>query len=292
MSNNLVKYFIKSNKTVKVLYNEDYSINFKLDKLNRFVLISTIMSNAENVQKYYDEKTNVYLKIYGDVIQAFRPSSERALLKYLSKSIGIKKGQNILDAGCGVGGPAIYFASEFNVHIDGVTISSVQATIAHEKIKKKKLENRVSIIEGDFHKLTEIYPNKKFNGILFLESLGHSLDAREVIRQAALLTNPGGFIYIKDFFRKESNNMDFQKKVDIIIERMNLHYEYNTLRLLSVLEELRANNFEIEFIKKFDFEDDTNIRAKFETHEGINIFEGFDEFWPAEWLEIKCIKSQ
>lgn len=272
------------------MFNEDYSIRFKWHKLNRFALISMNMSRSEDVQKYYDLKTNVYLKIYGNVIQAFRPSSEKSLLKYLSKSIGLKKGQKILDAGCGVGGPAIYFASEYNITIDGITISSVQATIANEQIKKKRLEKRVSIIQGDYHKLQETYPSKKFDGILFLESLGHSDHAREVIRQAAYLTNPGGFIYIKDFFRKESNDADFQKKTDIVIERMNLHYQYNTLRLLPILEELRANNFEIEFIKKFDFKDDTNIRAKFETHEGINIFEGFEEFWPAEWLEIKCSK--
>jgi cyclopropane fatty-acyl-phospholipid synthase-like methyltransferase len=248
------------------------------------------MSKSVDVQKYYDEKTYIYLKIYGNVIQAFRPSSEKSLLKYLSKSIGFKKGQNILDAGCGVGGPAIYFASEYNITIDGITISSVQATIANEQIKKKKLEKRVSIIQGDYHKLQETYPSKKFDGILFLESLGHSDNAREVIRQAAFLTLPGGFIYIKDFFRKESNDTGFQKKTDTVIERMNLHYQYNTLKLLPILEELRANNFEIEFIKKFDFKDDTNIRAKFETYEGIHIFEGFEEFWPAEWLEIKCTK--
>lgn len=274
------------------MYNEDYSISFKLDKLNRFVLISLIMSKPENVQKYYDQKTNVYLKIYGDVIQAFRPSSEKSLLKYLSKSIGFKKGQHILDAGCGVGGPAVYFASEFNITIEGITISSIQASIANEKIRKKKLERKVTIIEGDYHKLLEKYPNKKFDGVIFLESLGHAFDPRDVIRQAATLTRAGGFIYIKDFFRKESNDADFQKKTDTVIERMNLHYEYNTLRLLPILEELRANNFEIEFVKKFDFKDDTKIRAKFETYEGINIFEGFEEFWPAEWLEIKCIKTQ
>lgn len=276
----------------KVMFNEDYSIILKWHKLNRFVLISVTMSKSEDVQKYYDEKTNVYLKIYGNVIQAFRPNSEKSLLKYLSKSIGFKKGQSILDAGCGVGGPAIYFASEYNITIDGITISSVQATIANEQIKKKRLEKRVSIIQGDYHKLLEIYPNKKFDGVLFLESLGHSFNARDVIRQAGALTRSGGFIYIKDFFRKESNDTNFQKKIDTVIERMNLHYEYNTLRLIPILEELRANNFEIDFVKKFDFKDDTNIRAKFETHEGIHIFEGYEEFWPAEWLEIKCTKAQ
>jgi hypothetical protein len=73
---------------------------------------------------------------------------------------------------------------------------------------------------------------------------------------------------------------------------MNESYCYNTLQLLPILEALRANDFEIEFIKKFDFKDDTGIRAEFEKDQKIEIFKGFNEFWPAEWLEIKCKHSK
>lgn len=73
---------------------------------------------------------------------------------------------------------------------------------------------------------------------------------------------------------------------------MNDNYCYNTLRLIPVIETLRSLDFEIEFIKKFDFDDDTSIRAAFEADQHIEIFKGFEEFWPAEWLEIRCTKTR
>ncbi|MEZ5002384.1 MAG: methyltransferase domain-containing protein [Chitinophagales bacterium] len=250
------------------------------------------MSKANEIATYYDQTTATYLKIYGDVIQAFRPSSDKKLLNYLKNSIGLKRGQKILDAGCGVGGPAIFFAKKVNVTIEGVTVSPVQAEIATDRIRSKGLSSRVRIHKGDFHHLTQTFINADFDGAIFLESLGHAEDSVKVIEETAQLIKPGGFIYIKDFFKKESRDKIFQNKVDTVIGRMNENYCYNTLRLIPVIETLRLFDFEIEFIKKFDFNDDTSIRAAFEEDQNIEIFKGYEEFWPAEWLEIKCIKSK
>jgi ubiquinone/menaquinone biosynthesis C-methylase UbiE len=250
------------------------------------------MSTPKDVEQYYDSTTGTYLKIYGEVIQAFRPSSESKLLAYLKNSIGFKKGQKILDAGCGVGGPAIYFASKCNVKIEGLTVSGVQAQMAYEKIAKKKLQAKVNVMKGDFHQIASIYPKAEFDGAIFLESLGHAENPIQVINEVAKVIRSNGFIYIKDFFKKESEDAVFQDKIDTVIQRMNESYCYNTLRLLPILEALRANDFEIEFIKKFDFKDDTGIRAAFENDQKIEIFKGMQEFWPAEWLEIKCTHSK
>ena len=248
------------------------------------------MSKIKDIEEYYDEKTSVYLKIYGDVIQAFRPKSNSKLLSYLRSSIGLKRGQKIIDAGCGVAGPAIYFATKTGVYIDGVTLSDVQVRTAEEKIKAKRVSSKVKVVKGDYHELSTIYTTSDYDGAIFLESLGHAENPTKVIREAAQLIKIGGFIYVKDFFKKESENGEFQDKVDTIIGRMNDNYCYNTLRLTPLIETIRALDFEIDFIKKFDFKDDTSIRAAFENDQNIDIFNGYEEFWPAEWLEIRCVK--
>lgn len=48
--------------------------------------------------------------------------------------------------------------------------------------------------------------------------------------------------------------------------------------------------FKIQFIQAFDFRDDITIRSIFENKNKIDIFEGQPEFFPADWLEIKCLK--
>jgi len=231
------------------------------------------------------------MRIYGRVIQAFRPSSESKLLKYLAESIGLRKGMKILDAGCGVGGPAIWFASRKKISVEGLTISGKQVDMANQEITRRKLNDRVVVRKGDFHLISDNYMQNDFDGAIFLESLGHADNPEKVIDSASKVVRPGGFIYIKDFFKKESADQEFQHKVNVVIDRMNKHYCYNTLSLLPVLTALRKNDFEIDFIKRFDFNDDTSIRARFEEDQGIDIFEGFEGFWPAEWLEIRCVKK-
>ncbi len=236
--------------------------------------------------------TNVYQRIYGNIIQAFRPASEQKLLKYLNNQIGFRRRDKILDAGCGIGGPAIFFAKKNKILIDGITISGKQFEIANEHISKNKVSNRVKIVKGDYHRLTQYYSEDHFDGALFLESLGHASDPIRVINEtSSVLKKDNSYIYIKDFFLKESLNPAIQEKVDVVIDRINSSYKYNTLRLTEVISALRGNDFEIEFIKKFDFVDDTTIRAAFEKDQQINIFEGMEEFWPAEWLEIRVVRK-
>lgn len=248
------------------------------------------MSTPQEIETYYDKLTDVYRKIYGDVIQAFRPSSDRKLLAHLAKSAGLRKGQVVLDAGCGTAGPAIWFARHKHVRIEGITISGEQARIAQAELQRRKLTDRIHITQGDFHRLTDYYPENSFDNVLFLESLGHAHDAEKVLTQASRLTICGGTIFIKDFFRKESGDPGFQLRVDTVIERMNRHYCYNALRLTPVIDTLRRCDFEIEFIRRIDFDDDTSVRAAFEEDQGIDIFQDMEEFWPAEWLEIKMTK--
>ncbi len=143
----------------------------------------------------------------------------------------------------GVGGPAMYFANKSKVTIKGITISDEQAEIAKGQVNKKGLAKRVDIQQGDYHYLTNYYEASSFDGVLFLESLGHAENAIQVIREAAKVLRLNGFIYIKDFFKKESRDIHFQNKVDTVIGRMDENYCYNTLRLIPLLEEITCLRF-------------------------------------------------
>ncbi len=248
------------------------------------------MFSPDQVRKYYDTMTASYLQIYGEVIQAFRPGKPATLLHYIAKSSGLKYGMRILDAGCGVCGPAIFFAKEYKVKVDAVTISPVQVAEARRKIAAQKIQHLVQIKEGDYHQLTSCFEPGKYDAVYFLESLGHSNDIKRVISASYEMLKNGGYIYIKDFYRKISYDTAQQKKTDAVIESVNQHYQYNTLDLNTVVETLRSSGFEIVFIKRFDFKDDISVRFGFEKTHNIDIFEGQPEFYPAEWLEIKCLK--
>lgn len=247
-------------------------------------------NNNKLVELYYNKFTDHYLKIYGNVIQAFRPKSTKKLLDYIAESSGLKRGDYILDAGCGVCGPAIYFAKKYNIKIAAITISSVQVEKAKETISLQNLTSKISVEEGDYHYLTKQFKQNSFDSIFFLESLGHSQNPTLAIEEAYKVLKPNGFIYIKDFYKKQVDNQDLQLKIDKVIGNINEAYKYATLDLNTVIMALRRQGFEIEFIKKFDFKDDITVRYNFEKELNIDVFEDLEEFWPAEWLEIKCKK--
>lgn len=247
-------------------------------------------NSPQLVKEYYNKMTTSYLDIYGDVIQAFRPTDTEKLLDYIGRSAGLNWNLNVLDLGCGVAGPAIYFAKKWNVNIDGVTISEVQFDEGNKSIENARLQDKIRLILGDYHQLEQSnLKDNYYDVVLFLESLGHSDNIKLAIEQVANKLKKGGVLYIKDFFKKKVKDIEEQKLIDKIIENINQHYSYNTLDLSALKNAILDVGFNIVFIKPLDFIDDITVRYNFEKENKLDIFEGL-EINPADWLEIKCIK--
>lgn len=244
----------------------------------------------DRVAKYYDSTTDDYLATYGSTIQAFRPKNEDDLHQYIIKSAQLEKHQMILDAGCGVGSPAIFFAKKINLNIIGISISPHQINLANQFAKGKWLKGKVQFQVGDYHKLSEIVPESHFDRVIFLESLGHSYRPERVIQEAFKILKPGGAIYIKDFFPYEFDDEITQSKYKKVVKNINEAYCYNVLDLNTTISQLRRSGFEVGYIKKFDFVDDIEKRAAFETRLGIDLFGDLPEFRVAEWLELYFVK--
>ena len=248
------------------------------------------MAKAEAIGKYYDKFTEGYLATYGSTIQAFRPSNLSDLHEYVIQSAGLSDGQAILDAGCGVGGPSMYFADKLDVTIQGITISQEQVNIANRRIQERSLGEKVKVGLGDFHELNTQFSENSFDRVLFLESLGHAEDSASVIKQCFSILKDEGEIYIKDFFPFEIEDEAKRERHQFVIDRINDSYFYNVLNLNKTLSALRRVGFEVLFVKKFDFVDDITARAAFEENFKIDLFGEMEEFRVAEWLEIKCRK--
>lgn len=121
---------------------------------------------------------------------------------YLAELAGVMPGDRILDAGCGVGGPAVAIARAMpEVVVDGVTCSPVQAKMARELIAAADLADRVRVHLADFHCLP--FQNESFDVALYLEVTGYSPDRRALYRESARVLRSGGTVYVKDLFREE-----------------------------------------------------------------------------------------
>jgi len=152
------------------------------------------------VAKFYDEHASTYLQAGEDIIQSMRPDDTTEFLEYLMRSIGIKDGMRILDAGCGSAGPALYFANHKEVQIDCLTISAMECAAAKSRALHAEAPGKVVVRHGDYHDLDKLYPQESFDAVVFLESFGHAADPLRVLGSTRNVLKPGGIVYIKDFF--------------------------------------------------------------------------------------------
>jgi cyclopropane fatty-acyl-phospholipid synthase-like methyltransferase len=129
-------------------------------------------------------------------------ATPEASAEYLAELAGVTPGDRVLDAGCGVGGPAMAIARAIpEVVIDGVTVSPVQARLARAFAAEAGLADRIRVYLADFHHLP--FSDGSFDVVLYLEVTGHSQDLGALYQEAARVLRPGGTVYVKDIFRRE-----------------------------------------------------------------------------------------
>jgi len=254
-------------------------------------------THAREVGEFYDTRHEEFMKVYGDVIQAFRTRDIVDLLDYEIKSIGFEPGQHVLDAGCGVAAPAIHFASRAGVYVDGITISKVQCEAARRRIEDAGLGERVKIILGDYHTLAEHFALNSYDIVYFLESFGHSANKRRVIEAAWDVLRPGGKLYIKDLFRRVPLRREYQEPIDREIRKINHAYHYEVSDLNAVLDDIRRRGFILTSLQAMELElsqfEDLAISNEFQELTGLARVDNWSEYvFPVDFFEIKCTKPE
>jgi cyclopropane fatty-acyl-phospholipid synthase-like methyltransferase len=170
-------------------------------------------AHAHRVGNFYDAYHDQFLHVYGSVIQAFRTKDVRHLLEYQMASMGLRAGQKVLDAGCGVGVPAIHFATYAGVSVDAITISRRQYEAAQKNVAAEGLSDRVRVIRGDYHRLPEYFDAESYDVVYFLESFGHSRAKKYLLDVCWTILKPGGLLYIKDLFKPVPLTRSHKKKL-------------------------------------------------------------------------------
>jgi cyclopropane fatty-acyl-phospholipid synthase-like methyltransferase len=255
----------------------------------------TTAAHADAVGKFYDETTDAFLKVYGDVIQAFRTRDLSNLLDYQANVMQLKPGMKALDAGCGVCGPAIFFAQHYGVSVDAITASEVQKQEASQRIHAAGLDGKVNVKQGDYHQSSSIFPAGEYDVVYFLESFGHSPDKSAAIASAWEMLKPGGMLYIKDLFVKEPAIAGHADEIKKNVARINEAYRYHVGDLNDVLTAVRKKGYILSALKTIDIplEDFENLTISndFQELTGIHRIDNLQEYlFPVDFFELICIK--
>lgn len=269
-------------------------IKYRLTKKTEYQE-SLLPAVNKDVAKFYNEQTHNFLKVYGNVIQAFRTKNVNTLLDHQISAIGLKPGMKVLDAGCGVCGPAVYFAEHAGCEVEAITISGVQVELARKNIRDSKAANKITVREGDYHQLENYFPENYFDAVYFLESFGHAHDHATVLDSVWKVLKPGGLIYIKDLFIKKTFNRVMEKGIQKEITNINNAYHYNVPDLNTVLDHARKKAFILSSLQTIDIPleefENLTISNDFQELTGINKIDNLREYvFPVDFFELKLVK--
>jgi cyclopropane fatty-acyl-phospholipid synthase-like methyltransferase len=256
-----------------------------------------IETTPEMVGDFYNQHNDSFLKVYGEVIQAFRTNDVTKLLDYQIEAMELKPGMKVVDAGCGVCGPAVYFAKHAGVEVHAVTISQEQFDKSKERIAEAGMEEKVFVYHGDYHKLQEILGSNDFDRVYFLESFGHSPNHSSALDSAWNVLKSGGYVYIKDLFQREPLLPEHIPAIEREVAKINEAYRYNIPDLYSVLKHLRKEGWILSKLKTIDLPisdfENLTISNEFQELTGIAKIEGWDDYvFPVDFFELLCIKPE
>ena len=156
---------------------------------------------GERGEKLYDiflDKTHrLYSCAYWKEDTKTLEDAQQNKIDHIAKKLDIKKGQKILEIGCGWGGMAFEIAKKHNCEITGISLSKNQINYCNNKAKELGLDNQVKFelidyreVRGKFDKVYSVgmfeHVGKKFyntffksinkllkeNGIFLLHTIG------------------------------------------------------------------------------------------------------------------------
>ena len=160
----------------------------------------------------------------------------------MAELAGIRPGQSILEVACGVGGTARYLARNHDVHVVATNITEAQLQTARQITQEEGLSDRINFEIADYHHLA--YADASFDGWWCQEALLYSDDKSRVLREAARIVKPGGFLILSDLTLSD----EFQGPSRSVFEAAMKTYLVSSQTLDSLVK-----GFRFEVVERHDW---------------------------------------
>ncbi|MEU3992688.1 cyclopropane-fatty-acyl-phospholipid synthase family protein [Streptomyces platensis] len=162
--------------------------------------LHTLRRDKEAISHHYDVGNDFYALVLGPSMvyscaywaspQVTLEDAQRDKLDLICRKLGLRKGQRLLDVGCGWGSMVLHAAREYDVRAVGITLSEEQAGFARKRIAEAGLADRIEIRVQDYREIHD-EPFDAISSIGMAEHVGRTQYAEYADALYSLL-KPGG----------------------------------------------------------------------------------------------------
>ena len=166
-------------------------------------------SHGASIDRYYDQTWLDYRFVwlagrnlafhFGHYDHTTRTHAEALVNanRVLAECAGIQPGDRVLDAGCGVGGSALWLARHRGARVVGLTRVAGQVRQARSVAAARREVHPPVFLQGDF--TAPPFGAATFDVVWALESLCHAVDKPAFYREAARVLRPGGRLVLAEY---------------------------------------------------------------------------------------------
>lgn len=181
------------------------------------MIYSTLM-NQGSIQAYYDQTWFDYRWLwldpsnraihfgYWDSATRSHADSLIAMNRVMAERVGLREGERVLDAGCGVGGAAIWLEKNYRARVQGVTLVPSQVERAQRYARESSVPHLAEFSVQDYSRTN--FPDASFDVVWSQESVCHLPVKSEFIAEAFRLLKPGGRLIVLEYFRTKRPLLD------------------------------------------------------------------------------------
>jgi len=200
-----------------------FEFSFLNNFLNKNIFKNTKKKSQKNISLHYDLGNDFFstwldktLTYSCGIFNSSNETLEQAQINKYNKLINMvkpRKGDRVLEIGCGWGGFAEHIAKNYDIKLDCITISKKQFLFSKERIRRAKLNNKVNIKMLDYRDVKNKYDI--IVSIEMIEAVGEKyLDKYFSVIKKNLL--PGGRGAIQAIVIKDELYNRYRMKEDFI----------------------------------------------------------------------------